>query len=206
MRALIVASLKVSVMSPAVQAPEEIVEMAALAARGDPGVIETVIESLGAPIYLTDAEGWITYYNRACIDFAGQAPVLGEARWCVTWKLYTEDGTFLPHDACPMAVAIREQRPVRGAVALAERPDGTRVMFTPYPTPLYDEDGGFAGAVNLLIDVTDGRQAGALRAQAAHCRRLAYAMSDPQAIDTLQAMAAEYDAKAAALAGAAVPD
>lgn len=178
--------------------PEEMIGLASLAVRDGEAALRDALETLPAPIYLTDAEGWITYYNRACIDFAGQAPVLGEARWCVTWKLYCEDGSFLPHDACPMAVALREKRPVRGAVAVAERPDGTRVIFTPYPTPLYDEDGRLAGAVNLLIDVTDGRQTGALRAQAAHCRRLAQAMADPRTIDTLLAMAAEYDAKAAA--------
>ena len=79
---------------------------------------------------------------------------------------------------------------MRGAVALAERPDGTRVMFTPYPTPLIDEDGDIAGAVNILIDVTDHRQAGALRAQAMRCRRLALSLTDQQAIDTLLLMAA----------------
>jgi hypothetical protein len=98
-----------------------------------------------------------------------------------------------------MAVAIREKRPVRGAVAAAERPDGTRVMFTPYPTPLIGEDGDIAGAVNILIDVTDHRQAGALRAQAMRCRRLAQSLTDRQAVDTLLAMASEYDAKAQSL-------
>ena len=117
----------------------------------------------------------------------------------MTWKLYSEDGTFLPHDECPMAVAVKEKREVRGAVALAERPDGTRVMFTPYPTPLLDENGELCGAVNILIDVTDHRQAGALRAQALRCRRLALSLTDRQAARTLLLMAGEYDEKARAL-------
>ena len=61
-----------------------------------------------------------------------------------------------------MAVAIREARPIRGVMAVAERPDGTRSLFTPYPTPIVDADGKVVGAVNLLIDVTDERQACAL--------------------------------------------
>src|SRR6185295_13241755 len=161
--------------------------------------LEGELARLAAPIYVTDADGWITFYNRACIDFAGRTPTLGEDRWCVTWKLYSEDGTFLPHDECPMAVAVKEKREVRGAVALAERPDGTRVMFTPYPTPLLDEQGELCGAVNILIDVTDHRQAGALRAQALRCRRLALSLTDRQAVDTLLVMAEEYDAKAQSL-------
>ena len=43
-----------------------------------------------APIYVTDADGVITYYNPACIAFAGRVPALGRGRWCVTWKLFTE--------------------------------------------------------------------------------------------------------------------
>jgi PAS domain-containing protein len=176
--------------------PEEIVGMARTAARCGPSELHAVLATLSAPIYVTDAEGWITYYNPACIDFAGRTPTLGEDRWCVTWKLYGTDGSFLPHDQCPMAVAIREKREVRGAVALAERPDGTRVTFTPYPTPLIDEDGRISGAVNILIDVTDQRQAGALRAQALRCRRLAQSLTDQRAVDTLLLMAGEYDEKA----------
>jgi len=179
--------------------PEEIVGAARVAARHGPAELHAVLAALPAPIYLTDAEGWITFYNQACIDFAGRTPSLGEDRWCVTWRLYREDGTFLPHDQCPMAVAVRERREVRGAVALAERPDGTRVMFAPYPTPLVGEDGEIAGTVNILIDVTDHRQAGALRAQAMRCRRLASSLTDRQAAKTLLLMAGEYDEKARAL-------
>ncbi len=53
-----------------------------------------------------------------------------------------------------MAVALKEQRPVRGAEAVAERPDGTRVPFIPYPTPLYDGAGAIIGAVNMLVDIS----------------------------------------------------
>lgn len=186
-------------MTSLTASPEEIVGMARAAARNGPGELEAVLAALSAPIYVTDADGWITFYNDACVDFAGRTPTLGEDRWCVTWKLYSEDGTFLPHEHCPMAVAVKERREVRGAIALAERPDGTRVMFTPYPTPLLDDSGEVCGAVNILIDVTDHRQAGALRAQAVRCRRLALSLTDRQAVETLLAMAGEYDDKARAL-------
>ena len=179
--------------------PEEMVGLAIAAARRGETALQAVLATLPAPIYTTDADGWITFYNEACIDFAGRTPMLGEDRWCVTWKLYDLDGNFLAHEDCPMAVAIREKRAVRGAIAAAERPDGTRVMFTPYPTPLIDDDGGTIGAVNILIDVTDHRQAGALRAQAMRCRRLAQSLTDQQAVDTLLVMAREYDAKAQSL-------
>ncbi|WP_245222406.1 sensor histidine kinase [Pseudomonas moraviensis] len=79
--------------------------------------------------------------------------------WCVTWKLFNTDGTYLPHDQCPMAVALKENRPIRGVEAIAERPDGTRVPFAPYPTPLHDADGNLIGAINMLVDITERKQA-----------------------------------------------
>jgi PAS domain S-box-containing protein len=80
---------------------------------------------------------------------------LGTSTYCGSWKLYWPDGTPLPHDECPMAMALKERRPIRGMEAIAERPDGTRVPFIPYPTPLYDCSGAFIGAVNMLVDISE---------------------------------------------------
>ena len=52
-----------------------------------------------------------------------------------------------------MAVALKEKRAVRGAEAVAERPDGSRVPFIPYPTPLFDGARQLIGAVNVLVDI-----------------------------------------------------
>ena len=156
----------------------------------------SALDQLPAAIYVTDPDGLITYYNPPCIDFAGRVPTVGRDRWCVTWKLYTDDGAFLPHDQCPMAVAILEKRSVRGVTAVAERPDGSRVNFMPYPTPIFDNEGKLLGAVNILVDVSDSRQAEFLRSQARRCRRLAISVCDQQTADTLELMAAEYEQKA----------
>jgi hypothetical protein len=104
-----------------------------------------------APTYVTNEDGFVVYANDACGPFAGRTPVLGKDRWCVTWKLYTDAGAFLPHDECPMAIAIRERKPIRGMSAVAERPDGTRVPFKPYPTPIFARKGRLVGAVNVLM-------------------------------------------------------
>ena len=58
-----------------------------------------------------------------------------------------------------MAVSIRENRSVRGVEAIAERPDGTRVTFQPFPTPLRDEWGALIGAINVMVDVTERTRA-----------------------------------------------
>jgi PAS domain S-box-containing protein len=164
--------------------------------------LHAVLDQLPAPIYVTDAEGVVTYFNPSCVGFAGRTPAVGKDRWCVTWKLYTNDGQFLPHDRCPMADAIRERRPIRGVTAVAERPDGTRVNFMPYPTPLLSREGALIGAVNMLIDITEDRQLEELRAQAARCRRLASCTCDEQVITALLTMAKEYDEASTLLANA----
>ncbi len=156
------------------------------------------LDRLDAPAYLTDTDGNVTYWNRACVDFAGREPQLGQDRWCVTWKLYTMAGEPLAHDACPMAVAIKQQRIVRDAVAIAERPDGSRRAFTPYPTPLFDESGSMTGAVNLLIDVS-AQQGRELRVQSERCRRLAKSVTDGRASRVLDDMAIGYERTAASL-------
>ncbi len=117
-----------------------------------------LLQALPAAVYTTDQEGRITFYNEAAVDFAGRRPHLGEP-WCVTWRLYNPDGSRLPHDQCPMAVALKEGRPVRGAEAIAERPDGTRRWFAPYPTPLRDSEGRLTGAINMLVDITEQKEA-----------------------------------------------
>lgn len=141
--------------SPHVAHDAEIIELAK--ARdgffGREVLYRDLLNALPAAIYTTDAEGRITFYNHAAVAFAGRRPVIGEL-WCVSWRLFTVDGAPLPHDQCPMAVALQEGRPVRGAEAIAERPDGTRVTFMPYPTPLRDETGRIVGAVNMLVDIT----------------------------------------------------
>jgi PAS domain S-box-containing protein len=118
-----------------------------------------LLAAIPAAIYTTDAQGKITYFNEAAVEFSGRTPVLGSDEWCVTWKLFHPDGTRLPHDECPMAVALKEGRAVRGVEAVAERPDGTRVPFIPFPTPLRDSFGRINGAINMLVDISERRQA-----------------------------------------------
>ena len=164
----------------------------ALSALATGGECHESLDALPVPIYTTDAEGAVTYWNSACIGFAGRQPELGRDRWCVTWQLYTTDGEPLRHEDCPMAQAIRQKKPVRDAIAIAERPDCSRVAFKPYPTPLFGTDGELTGAVNLLIDVSD-EQSQALHQQAEHCRRLADATYDRATRKVLDDMAEGFD-------------
>ena len=170
----------------------------ALAAIEDGDGYRAELDKIRIPIYTTDTQGLVTYWNQACVDFAGREPQLGSDRWCVTWRLFTLDGDPLPHEQCPMAVAIREKRSIRTEVAVAMRPNGSRVAFRPYPTPLFNQAGDLSGAINMLVDISD-EQADALGEQAARCRRLANSTDDTAARNILRTMAKGYDDSAASL-------
>jgi PAS domain-containing protein len=51
--------------------PEQILDdaLSALSAGDD---WRAVLDALPAPIYTTDAEGAVTYWNSACVEFAGR--------------------------------------------------------------------------------------------------------------------------------------
>jgi PAS domain S-box-containing protein len=113
-----------------------------------------LLDAIPVAIYITDAEGRITYFNAAAVELSGRTPELGVDQWCVTWKMFTADGTPLPHDQCPMALALKGGKITEGIECLAERPDGTQFWFMSYPNVLRDSDGRITGGINLLVDIT----------------------------------------------------
>src|SRR5260221_69165 len=117
-----------------------------------------LVNSLPAAVYTTDPSGRITYYNEAAASLWGCRPDLGKSEWCGSWKLFRPDGRVLPHDQCPMAIALKEQRPIRGVEAVAERPDGSRVPFLPFPTPTFNSARVFIGAANMVGDITQRKR------------------------------------------------
>jgi PAS domain S-box-containing protein len=125
------------------------------AADNDGLNLSAILQVLPAAIYTTDSAGYITSYNNAAAALWGSAPELGVSRYCGPWKLYWPDRTPLPHDQCPMALALRERRAIHGIEALGERQDGSRIPFLAYPTPLFNAAGDLVGAVNMLIDITE---------------------------------------------------
>jgi signal transduction histidine kinase len=111
-----------------------------------------VLQALQVATYTTDPDGQITFFNEAAVALWGRRPEQGEA-WCGSLRLYWPDGRPMGHSECPMAQTLTERRSVSGP-AVAERPDGMRVHFMAYPSPLFDDAGVLVGAINVLIDTT----------------------------------------------------
>ncbi|HLH05553.1 MAG TPA: PAS domain S-box protein [Bryobacteraceae bacterium] len=117
----------------------------------------TILDALPVAVYTTDAQGRLTYFNPAAVTLSGRVPQLGSDQWCVTWRIYDENGTLVPHDRCPMAMLLQNIAVEPGGEYQAERPDGTRFWFMPYPALLRDADGKVTGGINVLVDTTERR-------------------------------------------------
>ncbi len=138
---------------------------------------DKLLDALPAALYVTDAAGRIVYFNEAAATLWGCRPKLHSDQWCGSWRLFWPDGTPLPHDQCPMALALKDGKPNRGCQAIAERPDGTRVPFMAFPTPFFDDSGTLIGAVNMLVDMSEHQ-----RAERVSCHLVAIVESSDDAI------------------------
>jgi len=146
-------------MNPADQGLVDFISQAAgrLLEGGDS--FRELVNVLPAPVYTTDAAGYVTYFNEAAVAIWGRCPEVGKAKWCGSWRMFSPDGRELPHEHCPMAIAVKERRAIRGLEAIVERPDGSRVSLIHFPTAVYDETGKVLGAVNMLVDISERKRA-----------------------------------------------
>ena len=124
---------------------------------GDREVYAAILQDLPIAIYTCDAQGRILFYNQTAVSLWGRAPEIGKELWCGSWQIYNTDGAFIPHDACPMAVALTEARPIRDMEIVVKRPDGTLHNILPHATPLFNNDGQLTGAFNVLLDTTKSK-------------------------------------------------
>src|SRR5215468_3243989 len=79
---------------------------------------QELLEALPVAVYTTDATGLITSFNQAAADIWGRRPQLGTEYWCGAFRLYWGDGRPLAHSDCPLAMSLREGRPIRGLEAI----------------------------------------------------------------------------------------
>ena len=118
-----------------------------------------LVHALPAAVYTCDREGHITLYNQVAAALWGSEPEVGKDLWYGSWKLYRPDDSPLPLDECPMAVTLREGRAVRGEEIVIQRPDGMKRHMLPHCEPIRNIKGATVGSLNMLIDITEHKQA-----------------------------------------------
>jgi PAS domain S-box-containing protein len=144
-------------------------KMAEAALRGSEEQYRRLLDTLPVGAYTCDAEGLITYFNGRAAEAWGRAPKLNDPveRFCGSHMLYSSDGAPIPLDQSWMALAIKENKAYEGVEILVERPDGSRLTVLSNVNPFYDETGKLLGAVNIVLDITERKQAEAAMAEMA---------------------------------------
>lgn len=118
-----------------------------------------LLQALPVAVYTTERDGKVSLFNEAAAQLVGRTPRPLEDRWCITHRLYRQDGAPVPCSESPMAETLRTGREQRGLELMTERPDGTRAWIMPYPTVMRDGSGKIAGGVNVLVDITERKLA-----------------------------------------------
>jgi PAS domain S-box-containing protein len=88
---------------------------------------EMMVQHLPTAAYLTNAAGHISSFNEAAELLWGEKPVEGKSRYF----------------------------PSGGPSVILERPDGTRRNVILQSSPIFDQFGEIAGAINILTDITE---------------------------------------------------
>ncbi len=59
-------------------------------------------------VYSIDTSGRIDNFNRRAAELWGREPALGDTdqRFCGSFKMFRPDGSFMPHEQCPMAEVL----------------------------------------------------------------------------------------------------
>ena len=113
-------------------------------------------------IYSCDASGVIQQFNRRAAELWGREPASGDTdeRFCGSFKLFRPDGSFMPHEQCPMAEVVAGKIPAaHDAEVVIERPDGSRITVVVNIRPLKTARGEITGAINCFYDITQRKQA-----------------------------------------------
>ena len=117
--------------------------------------LKQLLKGLPAIVYSCDAKGFVNYYNDEAINVWGRVPELGKERWSGAHKMFMPDGSPLAFHKGPMAIAMKEGRPITSEEIIIERPDGTRRHLLVNPQPEFGLSGEVTGAINMCFDVTD---------------------------------------------------
>jgi PAS domain S-box-containing protein len=113
-------------------------------------------------VYTIDTSGVIRDFNRRAAELWGREPALGDTdqQFCGSFKMFRPDGSFMPHDQCPMAeVVLGKISEVHNGEVLIERPDGSHVTVLVNIRPLKNDRGEVTGAINCFYDITERKRA-----------------------------------------------
>ena len=122
----------------------------------------TLFDLAPVAVYSCDVSGVIRDYNSRAAELWGRTPQVRDTdeRFCGSFKMYRPDGSYMPHEQCPMGDVLTGKMPgVHDGEVHIERPDGSRIIVIVNIAPLKDDRGEVIGAINCFYDVTERKKA-----------------------------------------------
>ena len=117
----------------------------------------TLFDLVPAAVYTCDAAGLIQEFNQHAVELWGREPKTNDPteRFCGSLRIFHPDGRPMPHDKCPMARVLgNEKLKASDLEILVERASGSRRNVRVSPTALRNGQGKIIGAINCLHDIT----------------------------------------------------
>lgn len=116
--------------------------------------LRNVLQTLMDGVVQVNLKGEIIFANRAAQSILGIEEVEGKFFNSREWTQLDEFDHPYPSDQLPLAIAIREQRPVEAIEHAIVAPDGEKKWLTVNAAPLFDEHGKLYGAIAGFQDIT----------------------------------------------------
>lgn len=111
---------------------------------------------LRMPVYLVDGRGTLLFYNEPAETLLGrrfsEAGAMNLKMWSTALRAADERGRPLPHDALPLAVALRKRRPAQRVIRITGL-DGAKRTIEVTAFPLEGLSGRGLGAVAALRSI-----------------------------------------------------
>ena len=124
--------------------------------------VRGIVAVLTEGITIQDADGKVIHANASAGRLLGVGcdEIIGTTASDPRWRAMGEDGSPLPGERSPSAVALRTGRPVTNFTMAFRRPDDTIMWLSVNAQPLFDhESGRVAGVVTSFFDITERRLA-----------------------------------------------
>jgi PAS domain-containing protein len=116
-------------------------------------LLKQVAGYLATPVFLVDEDGSLEYYNEPAeallgrrYEETGQIPL---ETWGSLWPATDADGQPLDHEELPLAIAVRDRRPVQATICV-HGSDGHDRELIVTALPLEAADGAHLGAFAIF--------------------------------------------------------
>ncbi|XXF77060.1 response regulator [Myxococcaceae bacterium GXIMD 01537] len=144
-------------------------------------VMESVLYHVDVGILLAEADGTVSFATPPVSRLIGvpMRAVVGARATATLGPVLMQvnarhpDGTPFRVGEMPFLRAIKERGPVRGVMMVVQRPGGTEATLEMSATPIFEEDGELAGAIQTFTDRTEAaNKTKALQSAQGELRRL----------------------------------